>query len=65
MLHEEQHYTVIELAALWNLHADTLRLLFRNRAGVLKISRPATRTKRGCTSLTGFARAQVREELSR
>jgi len=47
----EKHYSVTELAELWGLDPDTLRPLFRNRPGVLKIHRPGNRQKREYTSL--------------
>jgi hypothetical protein len=46
----EKHFTVLELADLWQLSPDTIRALFRDTPGVLKISRPARRNKRGYTS---------------
>jgi hypothetical protein len=47
----ERHYTCRELAALWQLSPDTIRELFRDIPGVLKISRPERRNKRVYTSL--------------
>jgi hypothetical protein len=47
----ERHYTCHELAELWNLAPDTIRALFRDTPGVLKINRPERRNKRGYTSL--------------
>jgi hypothetical protein len=46
----EKHFTCHELAELWNLGPDTIRHLFRDTPGVLKISRPARRNKRTYTS---------------
>jgi hypothetical protein len=46
----EKHYTCHELSELWKLAPDTIRALFRDTPGVLKISRPARRNKRGYTS---------------
>jgi hypothetical protein len=46
----ERHYTCHELAQLWQLSPDTIRALFRDTPGVLKVSRPATRFKRAYTS---------------
>jgi hypothetical protein len=64
---EEQCYTVAEIATLWNLDPDTVRPLFRNRPGVLKLKRLSTTRKRGYVSLRipASVAAQVREELSR
>ena len=46
----EKHYTCHDLAELWSLDPATIRELFRNTPGVLKISRPARRNKRVYTS---------------
>jgi hypothetical protein len=46
----ERHFTCCELAKLWQLSPDTVRELFRDTPGVLKISRPERRNKRGYTS---------------
>lgn len=42
----ERHFTVEEISELWNLSRDTIRRLFLNEDGVLKISRPGNRYKR-------------------
>ena len=42
----ERHYTTIEIAKLWQLSPDTVRALFRDVPGVLKITRPEARFKR-------------------
>lgn len=47
----ERHYTVDEIAAAWNLSRDTIRRMFINEDGVLKICRPGTRYKRAHTTL--------------
>jgi hypothetical protein len=64
---EEKHFSVNELAALWNLDPDTIRPYFRNRTGVLKIARPETRRKRGYVSLRipASVAAAVHAELAR
>lgn len=36
----EQHYSPQEIAALWGMSADTVRRLFEDAPGVLKISMP-------------------------
>lgn len=46
----ERHYTTTEIAKLWQLSPDTVRILFRDVPGVLKITRPETRFKRAYTS---------------
>jgi len=40
----ERHYTVLELAANWNLSSDTIRDLFKEEQDVIVIHNP----KRGC-----------------
>ena len=47
----ERHYTVAELAGLWQLSPDTIRALFHDTPGVLRIVRPERRNKRGYTSV--------------
>ena len=47
----ERHYTVAEIAALWELSEDCIRAIFRHAPGVLKLARPERRNKRGYTSL--------------
>jgi len=43
----EKHYSVPEIAKAWGLSDDTVRSLFKDRAGVLKIGTPESRFKRG------------------
>jgi len=46
----ERHYTVKELALLWHLGVDTVRAMFENEPGVLRVDRPETVHKRAyCT----------------
>ena len=47
----ERHYTAAEVAALWQVSQDTVRNLFRNTIGVLKIAQPARRGKRTYVSI--------------
>jgi hypothetical protein len=47
----ERHYTAKEVAELWNISQDTVRDLFRNTHGVLKITQPARRGKRSYLSI--------------
>ncbi len=47
----EKHYTAKEIAGLWRLSEDTVRGLFRDYPGVLKIAQPARRFKRAYCSL--------------
>jgi hypothetical protein len=48
---EEKHYSINELAQKWGLDPDTIRPLFKDRPGVLKLHRPETRRKRCYTTL--------------
>lgn len=42
----EKHYSVQELAEIWNLSEDTIRRLFRQEPGVIKINAtPGRRTR--------------------
>jgi len=43
----ERHYTVSEVATLWQLSEDTIRNIFRDVPGVLKLASPEKRFKRG------------------
>lgn len=63
----EKHFSIIELAKLWGLAPDTIRPLFINRQGVLKIVRPESRRKRIYTTLRipATIAAQVYAELAR
>lgn len=47
----EKHYTAADLSKLWRLSQKTIRYLFVNEPGVIKIVRGETRTKRGYTPL--------------
>jgi AraC-like DNA-binding protein len=42
----ERHYSVIEVAEMWNLSPDTIREIFEKEAGVLVIGDPNPRYKR-------------------
>ena len=42
----EKHHTVADIAQSLSLSEDFVRTLFRDEPGVLKVVRPATRTKR-------------------
>ena len=37
----ERHYSVQQVADMWGISAEKVRLLFRNEPGVLKLSAPA------------------------
>jgi uncharacterized ubiquitin-like protein YukD len=47
----ERHYTAREIADLWKVSDDTIRKLFENVHGVLKISQPPRRGRRSYVSL--------------
>jgi len=47
----EQHFSIVEIAGRWGLDPKTVRKIFLNEPGVLKIERPERRTKRGYTTL--------------
>jgi hypothetical protein len=47
----EKHYAPRELAELWGLSKETIRTIFRNEPGVLKIGSNGTRLKRGYKTL--------------
>jgi AraC-like DNA-binding protein len=42
----EKHYSVQQVSEMWGLSEDTIRRLFRDEAGVLKIGSAETRFKR-------------------
>jgi transcriptional regulator GlxA family with amidase domain len=42
----ERHYTVAEVAILWNLSRDTIRRLFQNEPGVVVLTTATRRGKR-------------------
>lgn len=43
----ERHFSVNEVAEMWNISDDTVRRLFRDEPGVLHIANPHSRLKRG------------------
>jgi len=47
----EKHYSVLELAELWNLSENTIRRIFENEPGVLKWGSREGRFKRRYTTL--------------
>lgn len=47
----ERHYTVAEVAAMWNLSKDAVRRLFRNEPGVLVLGGHASGRQRRYTVL--------------
>ncbi len=42
-----KHFSPAELAEAWGLSLETIRKLFRNEPGVLKIGRSPSRFRRG------------------
>lgn len=48
---EERHYSIKEIATLWNISEDLVRDTFAREKGVLKFERPATRMKRSYSLL--------------
>jgi len=47
----EIHFTVQQIAERWGLSPNSVRALFENEPGVLKIERPGTLRKRKHTTL--------------
>lgn len=43
----EKHFTITEVSKLWQLSEDTIRKIFRDEPGVLKIGSAEKRFKRG------------------
>ena len=48
---EEEHYTPAELAELWGVSVQTIRDLFKDEDGVLKLGSDGTRTRRAYKTL--------------
>ena len=48
---KEQHYTPLQIGALWGLSARFVRETFRDEIGVLVVDRPEQMHKRGYASL--------------
>jgi hypothetical protein len=47
----ERHFTVAELSKRWFFSENTIRRLFSQEPGVVRVARPQTRSKRGYTSM--------------
>jgi hypothetical protein len=47
----ERHYTVAEIAAMWNLSKDAVRRIFQNEPGVLVLGSHSSARKRRYTTL--------------
>jgi hypothetical protein len=47
----EKHFTPQELAEAWGVSAETIRQIFRDEQGVLKIGKSGTRVRRGYMTL--------------
>lgn len=48
---DERHYSSQDLAKLWNVSAQTIRNIFRNEPGVLRLGSNGDRRTRGYVSL--------------
>jgi hypothetical protein len=48
---QERHYTVAEIADLWNLSRDAVRGIFEREPGVLVIGNDGSRSRRGYHTL--------------
>jgi hypothetical protein len=51
LLKDERHFTPQELAETWGVSVETIRVIFRDEPGVLKIGPDGTRFKRGYKTL--------------
>jgi excisionase family DNA binding protein len=51
MQFDQRHYTVDEVAEMWNMGRDTVTRLFRSEEGVMKLTRPGSKYKRTFTTL--------------
>jgi len=47
----ERHFSVAEVAAMWNLSKDTVRRMFQDEPGVLVLGGRSSRRKRRYTTL--------------
>jgi len=47
----EKHFTPAELAKLWGVSVQTVRDLFKDEDGVLKLGSDGTRNRRACKTL--------------
>ncbi len=48
---KDKHYTPAELAKMWGVSVQTIRDLFKDEEGVLKIGSDGTRTRRAYKTL--------------
>jgi hypothetical protein len=48
---QEKHYAINEVAEMWNVSRDTVRRLFYNEPGVVRIGKPLTMRKRVCITI--------------
>lgn len=48
---DDRHFTPAELAEMWGVSPETIRVLFREEPGVLKIGPNGTKFKRGYKTL--------------
>jgi hypothetical protein len=63
----ERHYTVQQIAEMWGYSPDTIRRLFKDEKGVLRIGSPETRFKRKRfqLSISESALARVYQRLTK
>ena len=47
----ERHYSVQEVAELWNLCENSVRAIFKEEPGVVQIERPRSRWKRSYSTI--------------
>jgi hypothetical protein len=47
----ERHFSVQQIAEMWNFCENSVRALFKNEPGVVQIERPRSRWKRGYSTL--------------
>jgi hypothetical protein len=61
----EQHYRIKQLAALWNVSAKTIRRLFQDEPGVMRIGNHGTGNRKCVVlSIPESVALRVRERLS-
>jgi hypothetical protein len=51
ILMREPHYSPSQLAKLWGVSTETIRVIFRTEHGVLKLGKPATKYRRAYITL--------------
>jgi len=51
MTFNQPHYSVDQVAEMWNMGRDAVSAIFRNEEGTLKLVRPGNKYKRAYTTL--------------